>query len=141
MNLKNNGAAVLLAGSLLALAGCSSATGIADLDRAATEADRWPGDPSQLEGLDRDSARLLATHGGARYFAVSSQDQQVACLFKFAGSSAGEAVGGCGGVGSAGIIVDVTAPSTRMMLVRSDADLADLEEAGWTRIHENVLIF
>ncbi|MCS3492491.1 hypothetical protein M2368_001494 [Arthrobacter sp. JUb119] len=29
----------------------------------------------------------------------------------------------------------------RMMLVRAGADFPDLEEVGWTRIHENILVF
>ncbi|MEG2577369.1 MAG: hypothetical protein RSA54_06525 [Glutamicibacter sp.] len=130
----------LLAAGLLALAGCSSATGIPALDRDPAGTDQWPGDRSQLENLGMQSVRFLATHGNADYFATASADEQRACLFKFAQGEA-SAAGGCGGAGDADAIVEVSAPGTRMMLVRAGSDFSDLEEAGWTRIHENILVF
>ncbi|WP_417365694.1 hypothetical protein [Glutamicibacter arilaitensis] len=134
--------AAVVAAGVVALAGCSNSAGIEALDRSATEADQWPGSDEQLEDLDAQTVRKLLSHENADYFVVSAEDQRIACLFKFsAGGEDTQGVGGCGGAGGADTIVEVTADKTQMTLVRAGADTSELEAAGWTRIHENVLIF
>ena len=130
----------LLAAGTLALAACSSGTGIPALDREPGEADKWPGDKSQLANLDSQSVRFLVANGGADYFAVASADKQTACLFKFVDGE-DSAAGGCGGAGGADALAEVNTPETAMMLVRAGTDISHWEDAGWTRIHENVLVF
>lgn len=130
----------LLAIGTLALASCSSGTGIPALDRDAAETDKWPGDKSQLENLDMHSVRFLVTNDNADYFAAASADKQTACLFKFV-QGEDSAAGGCGGAGGADVIVEVSVPGTKMMLVRAGSDISRWEDEGWTRIHENVLVF
>lgn len=98
------------------------------------------GESGQLEGLDEQSVRLLASHEGANYFVVAAKDQQTACLYKFEEYSAQHSAGGCGAAGGSGIIVEVKAPSSKMMLVREDADTAEPEESSWIRIHENIVV-
>ncbi|MGO2069346.1 hypothetical protein [Glutamicibacter arilaitensis] len=98
----------LLAAGMLALAGCSSATGIPALDREPAGTDQWPGDRSQLENLGMQSVCFLVMHGNADYYAAASADEQKACLFKFAQGEV-SAAGGCGGAGDADAIVEVRA--------------------------------
>ncbi|MGH3651816.1 MAG: hypothetical protein ACRDT3_02590 [Glutamicibacter sp.] len=140
MRYRNKALCALLAVGMLALAGCSSGTGIPALDRDLAETDKWPGDKSQLEDLDMQSVRFLVTHDNADYFAAASADEQTACLFKFVQGEA-SAAGGCGGAGGADAIVEVRTPGTKMMLVRAGSETSDLEDAGWARIHENILVF
>lgn len=130
----------LLAAVMLAVAGCSSGTGIPALDRGPVGTDQWPGGKSQLEGLDRQSVRFLVSHGNADYFAATSADGKGACLFKF---PVGEvsAAGGCGAAGGSDAIVELSAPGAKMILVRAGADTMELEGEGWARIHENILVF
>lgn len=119
---------------MLAVAGCSSGTGIPALDRGPVGTDQWPGDKSQLEGLDRQSVRFLVSHGNADYFAATSADGKAACLFKFP-------VGEGSAAGGSDAIVELSAPGAKMILVRADADTMGLEGEGWARIHENILVF
>ena len=131
---------VLALAGLMAVTACSPAAGISALGQPAGEGDQWPGESGQLEGLDEQSVRLLASHEGAKYFVVAAKDQQTACLYKFEEDSAQHSAGGCGAAGGSGIIVEVKTPSSKMMLVREDADTAELEGSGWTRIHENIVV-
>ena len=71
---------------------------------------------------------------------MAAKDQQTACLYKFEEDSAQHGAGGCGAAGGSGTIVEVKTPSSKMMLVREDADTAELEGSGWTRIHENIVV-
>ncbi|KWR73874.1 hypothetical protein RN04_01250 [Arthrobacter sp. W1] len=130
----------LLAIGTQVLTACSSGTGIPALDRDLAETDKWPGDRSQLENLDSQSVRFLVTNDNADYYAAASADGQTACLFKFV-QGEDSAAGGCGGAGGADAIVEVTAPGTKMMLVRAGSDISHWEDEGWTKIHENVLVF
>lgn len=50
--------------------------------------------------MSLESSRLLATYNDLDYYAATSQDQKMACLFTFSHESPGEgAMGGCGGLG------------------------------------------
>jgi len=131
----------LIFGGLLPITACSQTLGIPAVDRPAGEADHWPGADEQLEGLDAGLVRLLFSQGSADYFAVTSADQLTACLYKFEEDSRQGSVGGCGATGGSDVIVEVSTPKTKMMLVRSGADTAELEKAGWMRIHENIMVF
>lgn len=130
----------LVFAGLLAITACSQTLGIPAVDKPAGEADQWPGTDEQLEGLDAGSVRLLLSQGSADYFAVTSADQLTACLYKFEKNPSRGSVGGCGATGGSDVIVEVSAPETKMMLVRSGADTAELERSGWTRIHENIVV-
>ncbi|MGQ3382174.1 hypothetical protein [Glutamicibacter sp. TV12E] len=71
---------------------------------------------------------------------MTSADQLTACLYKFGENSSPGSIGGCGATGGFDVIVEVSTPKTNMMLVRSGADTAELEQAGWMRIHENIVV-
>lgn len=130
-----------LAVGLSVLSACSSTTGISAIAQDANPADQWPGTGEQLEELDAQSVRWLTTNENADYFVATSQDQKSVCLFKFTKNPDTSNVGGCGAAGGSDVIVDISAPGARMMLVRSEAETSALEAAGWKKIHENILTF
>ncbi|WP_141365050.1 hypothetical protein [Glutamicibacter uratoxydans] len=137
------GASAVIGVSALLLSGCTSATGIPALDREAQEADRWPGDPTQLDdtGMDINTSRFLISNEGTDYYVLTSSDQKMACLFVFDQNAADEfGGGGCGGVTGAPFLVGVELPGHKMALVRNDARISDYEAEGWKQIHENIFV-
>ena len=136
------GAVAGLLGVALVLAGCSGYTGVGELDRAAGPEDVLPPGITMTEDFDAASVRLLAAHGGTRYFAGTTTDKATACILVHPAGNEPDWIAGCGGAGATGEIVEVssTNPARTVVLVRDDADTRDREAEGFTRLHTNVLV-
>ncbi|MFF0991619.1 hypothetical protein [Kocuria nitroreducens] len=120
---------MILTTAALILAGCADA-GPGIYDGEQTESDMLPTQvPAAQYDFDTDSSRLLATHLGYRFFAVSSPNQGD-CLLSFDPDAPGTWVAGCssgGRVATSGLIG-----------IQADYDpngLPDVEvPEGWTRL-------
>lgn len=91
--------ALVPAVAVVALAGCSTGSGYADLDREATAADVLPTD---LPGYATEefvgaSARFVGEHDGVEYFLGRWDEMPGACVIAY--RSADDWIGGCGSVG------------------------------------------
>ncbi|QRQ79467.1 hypothetical protein [Glutamicibacter protophormiae] len=83
----------------------------------------------------------MATHNGLDYYAATSEDQKMACLFTFSHESPGEgAMGGRGGLGEADFIVEISTPEWKTALLRSDAEIRHYESEEWQQIHQNIYV-
>lgn len=133
---------VVVAGlAALRLSGCSGESGLRALDRAATPDDALPLFVTLQEQVDRDSARLLATRDGVRYFALQSDDARTTCLAVVPPGVDPEWQVGCGDARRSGEIVNMSSskeqPST--ILLGDDSDTGK-DEPRWTKIADNLPI-
>lgn len=143
MRIRFLGPALLLGMSVAMLAGCTSGSGIPAIHQQAQKEDRWPGDQALLSdsGMAVDTSRLLASHNDLDYYVATSEDQKMACLFKFEHADPSEgAMGGCGGLAGTDFIVEFSTPEGHTALVRNDAEIRNYESKGWQQIHENIFI-
>lgn len=120
---------MLLTTAALSLAGCADAEpGVYDGEQS--EADLLPAQvPAGQYDFDPDSSRLLATHDGYQFFAVSSPSQGD-CLLSFDPNAPETWVAGCGSGGRVG--------TSGLIGIQADYDPNGLPEEdapqGWTRL-------
>lgn len=131
-----------LVGAALLLGGCSGQAGLKALDRAATPEDKLPPGVTFQQDVKADSARLLATRDGVRYFAAENADATVACVIVVPPGGDPRWMAGCSTLNTTGRIVEVPsvggAPST--MLITDGSDTRKVESEGWTKVTENILV-
>lgn len=130
--------ATLLA--IVALAGCSSATGISAFDRPQTEGDELPQGFEHLDEIDAHSVRFLVESEGIRYYTALAEDSAVGCVLMVPATDSDRFAAGCGPLGGSDVVVTASnGPGTReVTLVTDDANVATLENTSWTRIHPNI---
>lgn len=130
----------------LLLGGCASnGYGIAALKAPAGPKDVAPEDVNLpfLEQVDAATLRFLVEDDGRQYFAAQSTDGAQACLAVFHVDQQVTDYAGCGvAVGSSSNrIVTVSGQDRRSaVLVRDNADTAQLESEGLRRVHQNVYV-
>lgn len=49
-------------------------------------------------------------------------------------------MGGCGGLGEADFIVEISTPEWKTALVRNDAEIRHYESEEWQQIHQNIYV-
>ncbi|WP_458112804.1 hypothetical protein M1D88_01155 [Arthrobacter sp. R1-13] len=142
MNRFRNRLVTLVIGLALLMSGCSVQNGLQALDRAATPDDTLPSGVALGEEVKAGGERLLATRSGVRYFAGENEEGTVACLAMIPSGADLSGSAGCGNQVASEQIVLVTDTGLALsaMLVKDGVDTSQLESAGWTRIHENVLV-
>lgn len=122
------------------LTGCSGQTGIKALDRDATPEDALPAFVSVPDPANRDTARLLATRDGVRYFIAESDDSKTACLAVVPPGDSPGWHSGCGQNTGPGKILELQgAGGATASLLADDSDLGKLDP-GWTKLTENILV-
>jgi hypothetical protein len=129
-------------GAALLLGGCSGQVGLKALDRAANPDDKLPPGATLQEDLKADSARLLATREGVRYFAAENDDATVACVIVVPPGEDPRWMAGCSTLNTTGRIVEVSSVggASSTMLVTDGFDTSKLESEGWSKVTENILI-
>lgn len=126
--------------ALLLLSGCSGQAGIKALDRDATPEDALPAFITVPDPANRETARLLATRDGVRYFVAESDDSKTACLAVVPPGESPNWFVGCGpNTGAGQIIESGGAGVSSARLLADDSDTEKLE-SGWTKITENILV-
>lgn len=135
---------VVMAAIGLLLSGCSSYAGMAALHRPASVIDALP---SELKFLERNSGSpknflLLSEDAGVKYFAYESEDFTSACLAVYPLDKPAQWRVSCDeAVTGEREIVTVIGPDGRSAkLVTTDLDTASLENHGWRKVHENILV-
>lgn len=135
---------VVMAAIGLLLSGCSSYGGMAALHRPASVIDALP---AELKFLERNPGSpkkflLLSEDAGVKYFASESEDFTSACLAVYPLDKPAQWEVSCdNGVTGQREIVTVIGPDGRSVkLVTTDLDTAPLENQGWRKIHENILV-
>lgn len=111
--------------ALLLLSGCSGPTGIKALDRDATPEDALPTFIAVPDPVNRETARLLATSDGVRYFVAESDDSKTACLAVVPPGEPPNWFVGCGQNTGPGEITESTGAgmsSTRLLADDSDTE-------------------
>lgn len=124
-----------------------SSTGgsVAVLDREATAEDQLPDFVSDIvvgdndTELNADSVRKAVERDGLTYYLGSLNDGESLCVYS---TTSDDFIGGCG---TSGGKVTTVAPGegsnlNPITLVTDDYSTATLEQDGWTKIHDNILI-
>jgi hypothetical protein len=125
--------------SLLGLTGCSGGDGIAALDRAGTLDDQLPG-YVLTQGVDVDSVRQVAEHKGIRYFISRTEEDNGFCVIRTKGQDE-RAWGTACSTGTGKVVSNPTTGILEVVTLVTDGYATDdLEEDGWIRIQENLLI-
>ena len=129
-------------GAALLLGGCSGQAGLKALDRAATPEDRLPPGVTIQQDVKADSARLVATRDGVRYFAAENDDATVACVVVVPPGEDSRWIAGCGSLNTTGRIVEVSSvgTATSTMLITDGFETRKLESEGWAKVTENILV-
>ncbi|WP_269936516.1 hypothetical protein [Arthrobacter sp. HY1533] len=126
--------------ALLLLSGCSGQTGITALDRDATPEDALPAFITVPDPANRESARLLATRDGVRYFVAESDDSKTACLAVVPPGEPPNWVMGCGPNTGPGEILETTGAAMSSARLLADDSETEKLEPGWTKVTENILV-
>ena len=131
-----------VAGTALLLGGCSGQAGLTALDRVATPEDTLPPGVTLQQDVKADSARLLATRDGVRYFAAENDDATVACVAVVPPGEDPRWIAGCSSLNTTGRIVEVSSvgSASSTMLITGGFDTRKLESEGWAKVAENVLV-
>lgn len=126
--------------AILLLSGCSGQTSIKALDRDATADDALPAFVTAPNPANTETARLLATRDGVRYFVSESDDSLTACLAIVPPGDSPSWHMGCGSNNGSDTIVELYGEGGAVAtLLADDADTGKIE-AGWTKIADNILI-
>jgi hypothetical protein len=130
-----------LAVSALGTSACSGGDGIAALDREATSEDQLPA-YVVIEDLEVDSVRKAAESEGFTYFLARADDAGT-CLIRIRDADESSYMAGCGK--GTGHVTTTSLPGTKdgptdMALVTDGYATDDLEESGWTKIQDNILV-
>lgn len=126
--------------AVVLLSSCSSETGIKALDREATSEDALPTFVTVPEPANPDTARLLATREGFRYFVLESDDSKTACLAVVPPGEAPSWHVGCGQNTGPGKIIDLGGAGGATASLLADGSDTGKLETGWTQITDNILI-
>lgn len=124
----------------LLLSGCSGQLGITALDRDALPEDALPAFVTVPEPANQETARLLATRAGVRYFVAESDDSTTACLAVVPPGEPPNWFVGCGPNTGTGQIIESSGagvPSTRLL---ADGSETGKLEPGWTKVTDNILV-
>lgn len=122
------------------LTGCSGQTGIKALDRDATSEDALPAFVTVPDPANRDTARLLATRDGVRYFIAESDDSQTACLAVVPPGDSPGWHAGCGQNTGPGKILELQGAGGATATLLADDSDPGKPEPGWTKLTENILV-
>ena len=123
---------------LLGLVGCSGGDGIAAIDRAATSDDQLPG-YVLTQDLDVGTVRQVVEHDGVSYFISEPKEDNGFCVIRTKGQNETAWGTACGTGG--GMITNQTTGIPGVVTLVTDGYATDgLEEEGWTKIHDNLLI-
>lgn len=128
-------------GAAILLAGCTAPAGFQALNRQATADDNVP-EGFTFEGTDvqAESARLLASQDGVKYFAAQNKDSHEACLVIVPEAKDSLWIAGCGSFARGGEVITVTnATGLSAVLVTDGTDTDRRQSEGWTKVHDNVL--
>ncbi|KNH16105.1 hypothetical protein ACU18_14740 [Arthrobacter sp. ZBG10] len=145
MKLKPAAAMAILTVPLL-LGGCAGdGSGIAALTTPAGPEDELPSDAHFQfpEHIDATTLRFLVEDNGRQFFAAQSTDGAQACLAVVNADGHVTDYAGCAAAAgsSSNKIVTVTGSDRRpAVLVRDNADAAQLESEGLKRVHQNVYV-
>lgn len=124
---------------LLALAGCSGGDGIAVLDREAAAEDRLPAYTAS-ELIDVAFARKVAQKDDVSYFISKVHERPGFCIIRAKGQD-DTAWGAACGEGTGQVVTnDTIGIPGSVTLVTDGYSTQDLEQAGWIKITENILI-
>lgn len=125
---------------LVGIAGCSSGSdGIAAIDRESTSEDRLPAYVA-MQNLDVDSVRRVAEQNDVAYFVSRQADAAGFCVIRTKGQDETAWGTACGTATGRVITNFTTGISESVTLVTDGYATDDLEQDGWTRITDNVLI-
>lgn len=85
---------------------------------------------------------LVAEANGKKYFLGQNDQELNACLATYPVDNPTAWHTGCGSAGTReGEILKTYGPDQEASILDSDGyDTKDLEEAGWTKIHDNILV-
>lgn len=132
---------MVLAGLISALSACDGGDGIAALDREPTSADQLPAYVN-TDNLDVDSVRKAVDIEGLTYF-LARGDEGGYCVIRTGDQGENEYLVSC--VAGSGNLTSVSlgsmASEPRAMTLVTDSYATDvLEEEGWTKIQQNILV-
>jgi hypothetical protein len=133
--------AVIVVGvaGLLGLTGCSGGDDIAALDRAATSDDQLPS-YVLTQDLDVDSVRQVVEHDGISYFISRPKEDNGFCVVRTKAQD-DTAWGTACSTGTGKVVTNQTTGIPEVVTLVTDGYATDdLEEEGWTKIQENLLI-
>jgi hypothetical protein len=127
---------------LLALAGCSSYSGITAVQRPAEAKDDFPDDILLSDPDMPSDFRLLTEDGGVKYFAAESSDHAIACIAAYPLDKPDQWVSGCsdGITGDREIVTVSHIGQPTVKFVTTGFDTRALESEGWRKVHANVLV-
>lgn len=135
---------VAMAAVGLLLSGCSSYGGMAALHRSAAASDVLP---SELKFLETNSGSpknflLLSEDAGVKYFAYESEDFTSACLAVYPIDKPTQWHVSCEDAvtGEREIVTIIGQDGRSAKLVTTGLHTAALENNGWRKIHENILV-
>jgi hypothetical protein len=134
---------VLAAACALLLSGCAANAPAtpAVFHREATAEDVFPAGLAIPEDPLMENVRLLADVDGVRYYGAISEGPAAVCLVKVPDNSQGDFIAGCGSSAVPGRIVTVSgAGGTAATFVTDGFETKMLEDQGWRKVQENVLI-
>ena len=128
----------------LLLNGCSSYGGMAALHRPSSVIDELPSELTFLEKNVSSPKNFLLLNEDARvkYFAYESEDFTSACLAVYPLDKPAEWQVSCDDTvtGEREILTVIGQDGRSAKLVTTDLDATPLENQGWRKIHENILI-
>lgn len=139
MRFKSQWTTVAGAVFLMGITGCTGGDGIAALDRDATSEDQLPA-YVLTQNFKVDSVRRVAEQDEVTYFISKLNEDNGFCVIRAKGQD--EAAWGMGcGTGTGKVITNFTMGiSEEVTLVTDGYATDDLEEDGWSKISENLLI-
>lgn len=134
--------AAAAAACLLLMAGCSSYSGIAAVQRAAEAKDDLPAEIRNAPPGMPSDFRFLTEEAGVKYFAAESSDHATACIAAYPIDKPDQWVVGCGDRITADreIVTVSHIGQPTVKLVTTGFDTRALESEGWRKVHPNVLV-
>jgi hypothetical protein len=120
------------------MTGCSGGEGIAALSDGAGPEDQLPA-YVLTQDLDATSVRKVIEKDGITYFISRPAQDQGFCIIRTKGRD-DTAWGAACGTGTGRVITNsITGIPEAVTLVTDGYSTDDLEEEGWTKIHDNLL--
>ncbi|WP_140395021.1 hypothetical protein [Arthrobacter sedimenti] len=141
MQSKRLGIVAVLAGLVLGLSACSGGDEIAALNRGSAAGNQLP-DYVYTEDIDVDSIREAVESEGFTYFLARGKEQGF-CVIRTSDQGESAYMGGCGTKPGLVIITSsgtTAAGPTNVALVTDGYATDDLEDEGWAKIQENILV-
>lgn len=138
---ERSGMVAVLAGLVLGLSACSGGDDIAALKQDATPNVQLP-EYVYTEDLDVSSIREAVRSEGFTYFLARGEEQGF-CVIRTSDQGESAYMSGCGT--RPGLVIITSSGSTAvgpsdMALVTDGYATDDLEDEGWTKIQENILV-